>query len=282
MSSTVVTTLIHADPPPTTNTLDLQQRARLIRSTRKLGALLGTTPYLLEGDDLAVTSFPIVGGNRLKKQTPRALKRQGSIFSRRATQSLSLTSLSSLSSLSLHTVGTGSDVAQGRRSAEITSSTKPLGISGGRSRRAAEKPRPLYLRLNTVPVSPTDTRYVSPLPSPTSCLPISDLPPTPCTPNFSAPDPVDIRRKRMAKLARHLGENIPSELVPAPASMPKRSFSQRHRKQSMSVCIPTPNDTPFAPMPSVPLLGMNQDWVGHWNRPDIRDVQMELRSLKIG
>ena len=279
MSSMVATTLIHAYPPPTTNTLDSQQRARLIRSTRKLGAVLGTTPYLLEGDELAVTLFP-VGGNKLKKQTPRALKRQGSIFSRRETQSLSLSSLNSLSSLSLHTVASGLDVAQGNRSVEIPSSTKPSGISGGRSRRAVDKPRPLFLRLNTVPVSPTDTRFASPPPSPTSCLPVSDLPPTPYTPNFSAPDSVDIRRKRMAKLTRHLGENVPLELVPVAGSTTKRSFSRRHIKQSVSVSVPTPNDSPFAPMPSLSLLGGNQDWVGHWNRSDIRDVQMELRNLK--
>ena len=84
----------------------------------------------------------------------------------------------------------------------------------------------------------------------------------------------------MAKLTRHLGENIPPELVPPTCSTPKRSVSQRHRQQSMSVSIPTPNDTPFAPIPSVSSLVRDQDWVGHWNRSDIRDVQKELRNLR--
>lgn len=278
MSPTVFTTVTHTCPLPTTNTLDSQQRARLIRSTRKLGALLGTTPYLLEGDGFSVTLIQI-GGGKLKKRTPTALKRQGSIFSHHQTQSLSLTPSSSMSSLSLHTVDPGSDGTQDPRSAEITAA-RPLGISRGRSCRAADKPRPLYLRLNPVPVSPTDTRFASFPPSPTGCPPTSDLPSTPCTPNFSAPDPADVRRKRMAKLTRHLGENIPPELVPPTCSIPKRSVSQRHRQQSMSVSIPTPNDTPFAPIPSVSSLVRDQDWVGHWNRSDIRDVQKELRNLR--
>ncbi|KAL4069181.1 hypothetical protein J3A83DRAFT_4249277 [Scleroderma citrinum] len=276
MSSTAVATLITC-PPPTTNTLDSQQRARLIRSTRKLGALLGTTPYLLEGD-LPVTVLPI-GRNKLKKHTPRALKRQGSIFSHNQTQSLSLTSLDSLSSTSLCTLDSGSaslvsnprDLTSSRQNAEISSSVKSSGLSRGHGRRSVEKPRPLCLRLNTVPVSPTDTRFTSLPPSPISRTPVSDFPPTPCTPNFSTPDPVDIRRKRMAKLARHLGENIPPELVPA----------KPHRTRSMSVSAPTPSDTPFALMPQVPLLVRNdQDWVGQWNRSDIREVQKELRNLK--
>lgn len=48
MSTTTFTT-VH--PPPTFNTLDSFQRARLIRSTRKLGKVLGTTPMLLEPTD---------------------------------------------------------------------------------------------------------------------------------------------------------------------------------------------------------------------------------------
>ena len=39
-------------PPPTFNTLQPHQRARALRSTRKLAAVLGTTPFILEPTDV--------------------------------------------------------------------------------------------------------------------------------------------------------------------------------------------------------------------------------------
>ncbi|EGN92988.1 hypothetical protein SERLA73DRAFT_146406 [Serpula lacrymans var. lacrymans S7.3] len=138
------------------------------------------------------------------------------------------------------------------------------------TRRAGKhfKPHPLYLRLNTVPVSPSDTRFASSLsllpstPSATCTSPI--LPPTPCTP--AVPSVAEVRRKRMAKLARHLGENVPCELVfPNPSAGEKRV-----KRRSMSLSAPRVASTPRG----------RQDWVGEWNRGDIRDVQRELRALK--
>ena len=41
-------------PPPTSNTLTSNQRQQLLRSTRKLTKLLGSTPYLVDYD----SSFP--------------------------------------------------------------------------------------------------------------------------------------------------------------------------------------------------------------------------------
>ncbi|KAG6333028.1 hypothetical protein ID866_6063 [Astraeus odoratus] len=280
MSSTAVATLTYPYPPPTTNTLDSQQRARLIRSTRKLGALLGTTPYLLEGD-APIALLPL-GTN--KKYTSKALKRQGSIFSHHQTKS-SLTSLSSSSSTSLLSLSSSSSlvslphsVGPGRRSADLPSS-KSTGVSGVRGRHSADKPQPLYLRLNTVPISPTDSRLVSPS-SPIAAQTPSNLPGTPCTPTFSTADPVEIRRKRMAKLARHLGENIPPELVPAP-ERPSFSEEQRPKKRTTSFSYVFPKDTPFVPMPEIHTKPTpNQDWVGQWNRSDIRQVQQELRNLR--
>ena len=41
-------------PPPTLNLLDANQRTRLIKSTRKLGKVLGTTPYVVESPEFIV------------------------------------------------------------------------------------------------------------------------------------------------------------------------------------------------------------------------------------
>lgn len=45
--------MVHA-PPPTNNCLDPEQRTRLLRSTRKLEAILGATPHLLDSEPTAL------------------------------------------------------------------------------------------------------------------------------------------------------------------------------------------------------------------------------------
>ncbi|PPQ95026.1 hypothetical protein CVT25_000489 [Psilocybe cyanescens] len=47
MSSTT-STMVYTAPPPTNNTLDREERTRLLRSSRKLGAVLGATPFVVE------------------------------------------------------------------------------------------------------------------------------------------------------------------------------------------------------------------------------------------
>ncbi|KAI5997795.1 hypothetical protein F5J12DRAFT_850404 [Pisolithus orientalis] len=275
MSSAAVSIFTYPFPPPTTNTLDSHQRARLIRSTRKLGSLLGTTPFLLEGD--ATTVLPAAGNTR---HTSKALKRQGSIFNSRradlayvASHSPTSSAASSVSSL----VSCAPDSASGRQSLELPSS----GVSKKLTRQLSTKSRPLYLRLNVVPVSPSDTRSVPP--SPITCPSTGDSPLSPCSPAASVPDPAEMRRKRVAKLSRHLGENIPPELVPAPEAhpIPRSSHTQSPPKKSASTSCVIPKDVPFAPVEVLPSQHVwNQDWVGQWNRSDMQEVQRELRNLK--
>ncbi|OAX38480.1 hypothetical protein K503DRAFT_691481 [Rhizopogon vinicolor AM-OR11-026] len=150
-----------------------------------------------------------------------------------------------------------------------------------RGRKSADKPRPLYLRMNTVPVSPTDQRCTSLPPTPSSDRATSAyFPPTPHTPSFDA---TEVRRRRIAKLARHLGENVPPELVTV-QTPPSRSRSREgvpnRKRRSMSVNCTSSQNVPFAPKPQVPSHS-NSDWVGEWNRPDISQVQRELRALKV-
>ncbi|KAI6113777.1 hypothetical protein EDD16DRAFT_1599984 [Pisolithus croceorrhizus] len=277
MSSAAVSTLTYSFPPPTTNILDSHQRARLIRSTRKLESLLGTTPLLLEDD---TTLLPAVES---KKHTPRALKRQGSIFNSRrpdlthvASHSPPSSAASSVSSL----LSFASDGTSGKRSLELP----PSGVSSKLTRQLSEKPRPLYLRLNVVPVLPTDTRF-NPISSSPTTSPSAggELATSPCSPAVSIPDAVETRRRRVAKLSRHLGENIPPELIPTPEAypVPRSSQTQTPKKRSASVSCVIPKDVPFAPVEVSPSkLVRSQDWVGQWNRSDIQEVQKELRNLK--
>ncbi|KAG2124255.1 hypothetical protein BD769DRAFT_1776584 [Suillus cothurnatus] len=106
---------------------------RLIRSARKSGAVMGTTPYLLEAD-VSITLLPI-GGNK-NQDSP------------------SLTPFSSASTSSFHSPSASLvSLPSSMRSTE--SSVTPPGLPV-RGRKSADKPRPLYLRMNAIPVSPTD------------------------------------------------------------------------------------------------------------------------------
>jgi len=252
--------------PPTTNSLNSQQRTRLMRSTRKLGAVLGTTPCLLEND----TSFTMLP---LGKTTSRALKRQGSIFTHRQISSLSVASSSTSITSSHHPSPSASSIVLPQSQSLLRN---PPGLSTTRRQRLGDKVPQLYLRLDTVSVSPTDERGAS------SLSPCTPLTPTPITP--IVPDAAEIRRKRMAKLTHHLGENIPVELVFAADSELKPttiSPSRPPRKRSQSVHVMHTQAGCIGD--NRPSTGQSrQEWVGEWNRSNINDVQSELRKLKIG
>jgi len=239
-----------------------------MRSTRKLGQVLGTTPHLLE-PSLPITLLPV--GNK-KSGHAKISKRERSVFTHSASSSTS--SLESCSSTSSHKPLAPSGVLPEPHS----------GFSDSKPNRSANAPRPLYIRLNVVPISPSDSRFVTSLPlTPTTARPLatstsSSLPPTPCTPTF---EQSDVRRKRMAKLTRHLGESIPPQLVSS-SSRKRRSMSVSspgtlgvdsqlafsQHKPAVSYC-PTPSP-----------IDRQVSWIGEWNRDDMKDVQKQLRALK--
>ncbi|KAF8551925.1 hypothetical protein OG21DRAFT_1417058 [Imleria badia] len=217
----------------------------------------------------------------LGKSTSRVLKRQGSIFTHPHHSSLSVTSTSTSTTSSHHLSPSASSIALPQSVTAVTQSSEslpsnPPGLSTTRRRRSGDKVPQLYLRLNTVPVPPTDDRVALSLP-PTPC---TSTPPTPTTP--AVPDIAEIRRKRMAKLARHLGEHVPAQLVFPSESAPQPAMTSpnsrtRSRTQSVHV-IPAEvasvsDNRPFLARPM-------QDWEGEWNRSNIKDVQKELRGLK--
>ena len=227
----------------TSNELNDLQRTRLMRSTRKLAAVLGTTPHLLDtpsdsephSSDSESMSSPSRAPSPVylrsyspsvdSRPTSRASRREGRIF----TSSASMSSTSSLASwISLdHANFYDCDSARSSESSFHNAPRAPVIPSSHCSSPAikislpglipekviSSKPtNPLNLRLNPVPLSPSDMRFdlTSPL-----------LPPTPRSPDtivfakksrkqsLGASD----RRKKMAKLYRTLGENVPQQLV---------------------------------------------------------------------
>ncbi|KAI0050007.1 hypothetical protein FA95DRAFT_1556126, partial [Auriscalpium vulgare] len=206
-------------PPPTLNTLDPVQRTRLIRSARKLGSVLGATPFVLESHGALVpvtilpasatrSRFPHSHSRSLPSPAspsdPAQRRRQGSVFD------LSVDIPSPESTPRSSTSSRSSPASTPRTSVE--SLPMPSSMSF-KSRRAADAPTPLILRLNAVPLSPTDPRAQSlPVTPTTATLPVPNTPTTPTQ--------ADTRRRKMARVMRTLGENVPPELVFHQASTP--------------------------------------------------------------
>ncbi|KAI0643954.1 hypothetical protein C8Q79DRAFT_927830 [Trametes meyenii] len=338
-ASTTTTLLFDRQPlsrPPTSNTLDARQRTRLIRSTRKLGAVLGTTPQLLEQD--SPVPVPIVlpiGPSGLRRSPIRQTsayrkRRQGSVFELPppGLYDSDCSAASSASSLSL-----GRSSFESTTSVDSASSLPPAKSftrhvrEKSRSRgKHAPLPTPLVLRLNAVPLPPSDPRvqpatpdssatltFTSPAPSSSSSAGFHMIPTSPTSP--VTPTVTEARRKRLAKLKRTLGENVPPELVLPFRSAPSHSHS-RARQPSSSPTTPPPPPQTYSPPPlpqkstqtlprpaprrrsvsvdwqqtvSAPedarrssrvWVTGNGTWTGEWNRRDIREVQQQLRNLR--
>ncbi|KAJ7111675.1 hypothetical protein C8R44DRAFT_251985 [Mycena epipterygia] len=145
--------------PRTTHALPQTQRAHLIRSTRKVGELLGETPLLVDSH-------------------PHGHHHSSSVSSTSSTES--------------------------KRSARIFAGTE---LAPRSSSLTAVEPAPEA----TSPAPARPLLYLH-LAQPTS-RPLSTALATPLSPAFPpTPPPVD-RRRKMAKLARTLGPNVPPELV---------------------------------------------------------------------
>jgi hypothetical protein len=256
--------------PPTANKLASSQKMRLMRSTRKLGQMLGTTPHLLDGS-LPITLLPV--GHKKSSTAPR---RERSMFASSST--VSFESNSSASDSSRTPSPAPPPLFDGK--SDILPVPHP-GFSDLKRDRSINAPHPLYICLNTVPVSPSDNRFVASLPpTPTTANHLTagtsySFPSTPCTPTF---DHSEVRRKRMAKLARHLGEVIPPQLV---SSLPRRRRSMSIGGPGMASELGFSQHKPavsYCPGPSI--VDRQVSWIGEWNRDDMEDVQKQLRALK--
>jgi len=241
MSTTTISTLrveLFPVPPPTNNSLDPEQRSRLLRSTRKLGELLGTTPFLLEPEvDDSTPSIPRVHASRREAQVFHSpsfsmdtsepeyvLMKSGAKTSPNQYQSITPPSSRTPSPIPVRKTRKG-----GLSGAE--SVLPPIAIvfdipgsTRARSRSVLSKKReqPLLLRLRPLPKQKAiDTR----INVTTTMDPSTPLSPTASSINmdFSTTTLSDRdKRKKMAKLTRTLGENVPPELV-FQSSAPRRA-----------------------------------------------------------
>jgi hypothetical protein len=295
--------------PLTFNSLTSRERRRLVASTRKLSAMLGASPVLTQDNvpypipvSLSANSSAPSSASSSRSTTPdssKASRRHASIcsYSPGKTQFIytSPEGASSVVSLGLSDQAeTGMKTLVKKASMKLKSTTKGRGSN--------ELPRPLVLRLNAIPqpisvhapsspAAEISSGILTPIPS--TPTPTASPAMTPTTPVF--PSPTELRRKRMAKLTRTLGEIIPPYLVSSsqrPSALdeldsktPPDTLVRDHtqpasrQRRSMSVDYSAENVSTFAHTSRVWVTG-TQTWRGEWNRKDIKDVQKQLRSLK--
>ncbi|KAI4522887.1 hypothetical protein K525DRAFT_283272 [Schizophyllum commune Loenen D] len=210
--------------PPTFNALAPEQRGRLMRSTRKLGALLGTTPHLIEDAGSSSPSQSPVRRPSTSSGTVARLPIGTQHSSRTESPSPAVVSRSRRREVSIYG-HSPSDSTTSRASFELApeppttekghTRRKPsLSLASATARQKQDAPAPLLLRLQPVPgpsaLAPASPGQSTSAPA-TPNTATFDTPPTPMTPltPLLAPNlpPQEYRRKKMAKLARTLGEN---------------------------------------------------------------------------
>ncbi|KAJ7307805.1 hypothetical protein DFH08DRAFT_900682 [Mycena albidolilacea] len=175
--------------PPTSHTLPDAQRRRLMRSTRKVGALLGETPRVVPTALTPLQSFTM-GHSRSRSTTGTESKRSGRWLGTAS-----------------DTVSRASSLRLGRKAAVAetdASGAQPI-------------VRPLLILSLPMPGTFSPAERTFPSPSPRDA---SDL----TSPTTPSPTADTTRRLRMAKLVRTLGENVPTELVfPVSGSRQRRA-----------------------------------------------------------
>lgn len=265
--------------------LPADQRTRLIRSTRKLEAILGATPHVV--DEPAVYLLPI--GSAI---STKALRREGRIFTHSASSSVSsFSSYDSISSSDFYSSESDSSRSPSPAHPLPFESSASLALftpiphkksntkSKSKLRSNVPLPRPLLLRLQAVPL-PHSTVPATPL-SPT-ILNSPTASPTPTATTFNAGD-LDTqcaRRRKLAKLTRTLGENVPPELVFPPGR-------HQNRRRSASVNLVSESSSSASAFAHRPReyeyeygYRREQGWSGEWNNRDMEDVRKALRALK--
>ncbi|KAK0488031.1 hypothetical protein EDD18DRAFT_1110647 [Armillaria luteobubalina] len=177
------TKIVFPPPPPTTNCLSSLERSRLLRKTKKLERVLGSAPHFID-DPSVILDLPFVGDSE-------------SIPSRPSTSSRS-------------------SVDSSRSLYRVTSIDRPRSRSMPSRRLSVEEPwpssKPPLMKLSkspgalpSIPASPLAADSFSPS--------VMTPPDSPMAPEFTIPSHNSLRRQKMDRLRRKLGDGVPVDLV---------------------------------------------------------------------
>ncbi|KAF7324678.1 hypothetical protein MKEN_00509300 [Mycena kentingensis (nom. inval.)] len=214
-------------PPPTNNTLSSHQRSQLLRTTTKLGRILGTTPALLEESEEMPTPIPL-NLQRLAVPLHAAL-------SSKYTDDDALVRYPSSGSDTLFSSDYDTPSYM-KRSPSVASDRSRSSFESAKSMPIESWPRPQterpYLRvaihnspskLADIPQSPPAYSVHAPGPNAyphqhtSYTIAPARSPHAPAAPHGQAfaamPSQNSMRRQKMDKLRRTLGENVPLDMV---------------------------------------------------------------------
>ncbi|KAJ6606853.1 hypothetical protein B0H10DRAFT_1956757 [Mycena sp. CBHHK59/15] len=213
----VSTKIAFPTPPPTTNALTSQERSQLLRTTQKLGRLLGTTPQLLEEGmpppiplNLQRLAVPLHMSLSSKYSDDDALVRYPSTDT--------VVSSSSSNSLKRNSSVSSSDSSYSTKSGFHGMQSPPSNEYWPRSDRPLLRIALKRLsKLETIPQSPPATSA----PPAIYCTdhtsftirPVQTPKNAPPSPSFSIPSANSMRRQKMDRLRRTLGDGVPLDLV---------------------------------------------------------------------
>ncbi|KAG6829403.1 hypothetical protein H0H92_004605 [Tricholoma furcatifolium] len=269
--------VVFPPPPPTINALSPVQRARLVRSSKKIARVLGTTPHFVDYEDSSI------GTETTLIPSLQTISRASSIHS---TDSLSSCSTTFSSTSQSSTLSSTTSISSSSSSA--SASRKPLPVISSQSTWPTHK-RKSSLRLSmessleSIPASPRTPTFSSILSlsadveSPlnghalsldentffagclddnkqNSCAFLESPEASPTAPSFIIPTPTSTRRRKMDRLRRLLGEDVPVRLV-FPQSRPISEGSDSDSEPSFTPGgqtssedeLSTPNTSPCSP-----------------------------------
>ncbi|KAG6909768.1 hypothetical protein DXG01_015484 [Tephrocybe rancida] len=200
-------TVVFPTPPPTTNDLSPDERARLVRSSKKIARVLGATPRFVDSESENYTRMP-------STRKPPMLRLETSLET----------------------------IPASPRTPTLTPAPVP-----SKSRTLTTRHRRSPPLDGSLSSSPYKAEADSPLSSPTESL-------------FVIPSQATTRRRKMDRLRRLLGEDVPVGLVfPRPSGSDSESGSEPSLTSSGGTSseedLSTPNTSPLSP--TSPLLDVD-------------------------
>ncbi|KAI0777736.1 hypothetical protein BD413DRAFT_467250 [Trametes elegans] len=263
-------------PPPTRNELTSEQRAKLIRTNNKLGQVLGSTPHVL---DFTYQVQRPVEQNHTPPKSPISMRNPFRTHGRsRSAPKVDVDSLRSGSPESFASTASNSS----RKSSTSARRARALADleQAWRSPYPADHPPLLRLapptssrtpRLETIPGSPPfDHGQIE-----------SALEP----PSFALQSEAALRREKMRRLQRRLGDNVPKDLV-FPDSL--QEIESDSEEDSPLLATPTSSvasrdwllvDKPLPPVQSVEAAGPSGDQVRE-HRPRLSKERPKRKPSK--
>ncbi|PPQ79451.1 hypothetical protein CVT25_002613 [Psilocybe cyanescens] len=272
-------------PPPTTNELTAQQRTHLVRKTRKIEQLLGTTPRLLDTSVRPASpihvSFPYALPQRRLTKT-----RRSSIDSTSSASSSGSSSspVQRSSSLSLSSSNSNLRPINSRaRSKHLSSSDSDGGLLSESWSWTYDNTAPLLrlamesMTLETIPASPSPTRDSFADIAPPSLSSVSEEEPasrifapsaqsadTPSPRNSfvlaSPPSSNSLRKQKMDRLRKKLGSDVPFDLVfPKESNRAHSENTPPSFRDKECPSLPLPVPTPRAARRSTGRIASSRD-----------------------